>query len=359
MLALVVTSGVSAQQETAPVVHQRSCRMGTPRPEFTFRRASSSPSGENPYVGNRHQLVVLAAFQDQDFSEEHNAALQTWNKIFNAEHYSEGNFVGSVHDYFMAQSYGKFNLTFDLLYVKLPDGRSKYRSTSTHDENFQYMVDDIVDVLQTQAIDWSLYDWDDDAFMDQLLIIYAGTGMNAGGGSNTIWPHQWWLSQHLNQETEDPVDHRNYRTIVYGGKEYHVDSYCCVQEQGDISALKSSFGTICHEYSHCFGLPDFYSGSSVIGDWDVMDNGLYNGQGFRPCNYSAHERMVMGWITPVELNGSTTITDMPALDTEPVAYLIRNDGAENEYYILENRQQQGREPLFHGYTSIFPEESGN
>lgn len=32
---------------------------------------------------------------------------------------------------------------------------------------------------------------------------------------------------------------------------------------------------------------------------------------------------------------------MPALSDEAKAYLIRNDGYENEYYVIENRQQKG------------------
>ena len=345
MLTLAVTLGMSAQQETerGPVAHLRGCRVGTPNPQFKSRRAPLLKGGENPYIGNRRQLVVLASFQDMDFMEDHEAALQKWGKIFNVENYTENDFVGSLHDYFMAQSYGQFNLTFDLLFVELPDGRYKYRSTYSHDENSQYMVDDIVDVLQTLDIDWSLYDWNGDTFIDQLLIIYAGQGMNAGGGSNTIWPHQWWLSQHLNQKTADPIDHRSYRTVVQGNKEYHIDCYCCLQEYTEDEIRKIPFGTICHEYSHCFGLPDFYArnGSIVIGSWDLMDSGNYNGWGLRPCSYSAHERMLMGWLTPVELTSTTAIIDMPALVDEPVAYLIRNDGAENEYYIVENRQQRG------------------
>lgn len=299
--------------------------------------------GENPYVGNRRQLVVLASFQDLDFAEDHEGALQKWEKIFNTENYDEDRFVGSIHDYFAAQSYGQFNLTFDLLFVELPDRRYKYRSTYSDDEYSQYMVDDIVDVLQTQEIDWSLYDWDGDAFVDQLLIIYAGQGMNATGDSNTIWPHQWWLSQHLNLESDDPDDFRSYRTILQDDKEYHIDSYCCLQEYVAGNPPRTPFGTICHEYSHCFGFPDFYYGgtSKVVGSWDLMDNGNYNGQEYRPCGYSGHERMLMGWLTPVELITTTTVTDMPALIDKPVAYLIRNNGMENEYYFVENRQQRG------------------
>ena len=346
---------VSAQEKglTSPdteIIPLRSCRMGTPNPHFARHRSPSLQNGENPYVGDRHQLVVLASFQDRGFKEDRDATLTTWDKIFNATNYDEDMYAGSVHDYFMAQSYGQFNLTFDLVFVDLPDGCIKYKSNSNDDENSQYMVDDIVDVLQTQDIDWSLYDWDGDAFVDQLLIIYAGEGMNATREKNTIWPHQWWLSQHLNLETENINDYRSFRTVNNGDKEYYIDCYCCVQERVNYSNIKSSFGTICHEYSHCFGFPDFYygSGTQVLGEWDLMDNGNYNGSGFHPCNYSAHERMLMGWLTPVELTDPTSITDMPALCDEPQSYIIRNDAVENEYYIIENRQQRGWDMLLPG-----------
>ena len=72
-----------------------------------------------------------------------------------------------------------------------------------------------------------------------------------------------------------------------------------------------------------------------------MDYGNYNGNGYSPAGYSAHERWMMGWLTPTELKEATTISDIPALSDEPQAYLIRNDGFENEYYIVENRQQKG------------------
>ena len=346
--AIITAMYVNAQTKevTSPdaeIIRLRGCRIGTPNPQSAPHHSPLLQNGKTPYVGDRHQLVVLAAFKDRDFKEDHDATLTTWDKIFNAVNYTEDMYVGSVHDYFSAQSYGQFNLMFDLVIVELPDGCQKYRSTYADDEFSQYMVDDIVDVLQTQDIDWSLYDWDGDAFVDQLLIIYAGEGMNASKEKDTIWPHQWWLSHHLNLETEDKNDYRSYRTVNNVDKEYYIDCYCCVQEFVDYGGIKTPFGTICHEYSHCFGFPDFYygSGTKVVAEWDLMDYGIYNEYGFRPCNYSAHERMLMGWLTPIELTDSTRVTDMPALCNEPRAYLIRNDGAENEYYIIENRQRRG------------------
>lgn len=339
---MFLSTFVAQSLSVADGIHQRGCRAGKPNPQFVHRRSSLLQNGENPMIGNRRQLVVLASFQDQDFAQDHESALATWDQVFNAENFSDDKYVGSLHDYFLAQSYGQFNLTFDLVFVELPNERRKYRSTSIDDENSQYMVDDIVDKLMKQDIDWSKYDWDGDSFVNQLIILYAGKGMNAGGGSNSIWPHQWWLSQHLDQETDDPNDFRSYRTVTSGDQEYHIDCYCCVQEIVHYGGTETPFGTLCHEYSHCFGLPDFYYGtSSVVSSWDLMDAGIFNEKGFRPCGYSAHERMMMGWLTPVELTSTIHITNMPALCDEPQAYLIRNDGAENEYYIVENRQRKG------------------
>jgi hypothetical protein len=73
-----------------------------------------------------------------------------------------------------------------------------------------------------------------------------------------------------------------------------------------------------------------------------MDLGNYNEGGFCPPCYSAHERMHLGWLDPIELTETTTITDMESISHgKKEAYLIRNDGYSNEFYIVENRQQTG------------------
>ena len=318
------------------------CRRGVMPDAAHSRRAKAQPIqvGGDFYQGNRRQLVILAAFQDKQFEGGSAEALSKWDKIFNAENYQEAPFRGSVHDYFYDQSYGQFNLKFDLIYVNLPDSCQKYRSTSIHDENSQFMVDDIVDALQTQNINWDQYDWNGNGFVNQLLIIYAGKGMNAGGDENTIWPHQWWLSFHIDQTAPNENKYRSYRTVEYDGKEYNVDCYCCIQELVEQKVTKTPFGTICHEYTHCFGFPDFYYGyTSPLGYWELMDSGNYNDAGYCPVGYSAHERWMMGWSSPIELTSDTEVSQMPALCDEPRFYLIRNEGYENEYYIVENRQQ--------------------
>ena len=327
-------------------VRLRNCRRGTPRPAEGLHHAAhlSRTPGGNFYKGDRHQLVVLVDFADRSFKDDETTTMDLWNKVFNAENYTEAPYKGSIHDYFYAQSYALFNLMFDLQYVQLSENCEKYRSwdrsygdAANDDENSQYLVQDIMEVLKTRDIDWSLYDWNGDGYVNQLIIVYAGKGMNDGGGKDSIWPHQWWLSEHLKDRQSgvycDPIK------VNYSDKDYLVDCYCTAEEIGGTSA---SFGTICHEYSHCFGFPDFYYGSiKYVGYWDLMDYGNYNGGGYCPAGYSAHERWLMDWLTPTELTTAATMTGIPALCDEAQAYLVRNDGFENEYYFVENRQQKG------------------
>jgi M6 family metalloprotease-like protein len=338
ILLLFVSLTTAADNAVSP----RGCRVGTPRPQgMALRRGA--PSGQPKHVGGdfyhgeRHQLTVLVSFSDQQFLQED--PMPVWSRILNEPNYTETPFTGSVHDYFYAQSNSTFNLTFDLQRVVLGESRVKYRSwdpdygdPEVSDENSQYLVQDIMEVLKTRDINWSLYDWNGDGYINQLLIIYAGKSMHSDGDKNTIWAHQWWMSEHKKDRQEgvycDPIP------VTAGGKQYLVDCYCATMEEayGDYR----SFGTLCHEYTHCFGFPDFYGTNKTPHYWDLMDSS-YNNNGFCPGNYSGHERMMMGWLTPTLLSTTQTVSSMPAND----AYIIYNDAHNDEYYMVENRQKTG------------------
>ena len=113
--------------------------------------------------------------------------------------------------------------------------------------------------------------------------------------------------------------------------------------------LRTGIGMFCHEFSHLLGLPDYYDTSNGInylqyltpGNWDVMDVGLYDMDGYVPPAYSAHERWWLGWGEPTLLNDSTNVT---MVADHGSAYCISRDGSTvlsttpDTVYYLENRQ---------------------
>ena len=103
-------------------------------------------------------------------------------------------------------------------------------------------------------------------------------------------------------------------------------------------------GTLCHEFSHCLGYPDLYDtnygGNFGMGSFDLMDAGSYNGESFCPPNYSAYEKWFAGWITPTVLDKPASVKGMQAQDVKyGQAFVVYNDNNKNEYYLIENRQQ--------------------
>lgn len=301
-------------------------------------RRAASVARRVQYTGHRRQLVVLADFSDRPFQDD--APLVLWNRIFNEEHFAESPFCGSVHDYFMDQSYGQFSLSFDLYHVQLDESYTTYGgSTEADDTKAGLLLIRLVEALQGDIDDWSPYDWDGDGVVDQVFILYAGKGQNYGGGPGSIWPHQWSLSD---MGADYGVEWGTPYTLTAGGQTWTIDRYGCFAELTGTGTY-GTFGTLCHEYGHCLGLPDFYynGSTSVVRGWDVMDYGNNNAGGYCPPGYSAHERMYLGWLTPVELTTPQTVGHMQALADGPEAYIIRNDGHPQEFYVLENRQPVG------------------
>ncbi len=284
------------------------------------------------YTGQKRGLIILVGFTDLQFQPENDSLLYT--RICNEEGFSQGRFRGSVYDYFKAQSYGEFELTFDVVGpVQMPHNYAYYGHDTGRpgdDTNPGEMVATACQAVDS-LVDFHDYDWDGDGEVDQVMCIYAGQGQADGGSSNTIWPHEWDL------ESSD-----------YGSRllldDVYINTYAVANERS-YSGIEG-IGTICHEFSHCLGLPDMYdtgeSGSNFgMGVWSLMDQGSYNGGSFCPAGYSSFDRLTCGWVQPVALNSSTTVSAMQPLSDKPEVYIIRNDAYEDEYYLLENRQLRG------------------
>lgn len=293
----------------------------------------------NIFQGTKKGLIILAQFTDSKFQSGHDRAL--YNKIANAENYTDNGFKGSVKDYFKAQSAGQFELDFDVVGIcPLKNPCSYYGGNDASigedgvDLRAGEMVAEACQWAATQGVDFSKYDWDGDGEVDQVFVLYAGKGEADGGAASTVWPHEYALS------------YSDYgKSLSFNGVK--VDTYACSAELNGRGKL-DGIGTFCHEFSHCMGFPDLYdtgySGWFGMGDYDLMCAGNYNGDGKCPAGYSAYEKHECGWLTyqdVTNIEDDLNVTGLKAISEGGSAYVVKNKAHEDEYYIIENRQNTG------------------
>ena len=297
----------------------------------------------NGVATQRKGLVILVNFKDVKFSSANPQAVT--EQMFNSVNDPYDINTGSVHEYFLDQSYGNFDLTFDVVGPVELNNNMAYYGENDKDGTDLRPFDMVREACKkvSSLVDFSKYDWDNDGEADQVYIIYAGYGeafQNAD--PDCIWPHEWVLD----------ADTKNRQPLIFNG--VRINTYACSNElYGTAEFTKQmgeplieGIGTACHEFSHCLGLPDMYDvdygGNIGMDDWDLMDYGANRNFGYTPTPYTSYERWVSGWLEPTELNSPTVIENMPAITDEPVAYILYNNNNQNEYYLLENHQQNDR-----------------
>ncbi len=298
-------------------IHRDNKRAAMPRKALGSKRKTK-------YQGMKKGLIILAEFSDNSFIEGHDTT--TFRKIVNERDYSESPFRGSVKDYFLAQSNGQFELDFDVVGPVKLSRNSRYYAGNDGTQRSTEMIEEAC-TLAEDLVNFADYDWDGDGEVEQVYVLYAGKGQHDGGGSSTVWPHEWSFTEsNLNKVMVDSV---------------YVDVYSCGNELNGSGQL-AGIGILCHEYTHCFGIMDSYDTARSVNfgmyNWDLMDYGCYNENGYLPCGYTSYQKWHCGWQEPIELKSDTTITDMKALSENGETYVIYNDNCDDEYYLLENRQ---------------------
>ena len=317
-----VEEGVTAEMAAQAASIRRKAR----------RQVASIPSKAPIAIGQKHFFVVLAEFKDNSFTVAN--PNQAFSNMLNQVGYSENGATGSARDYYYENSHQVFEPIFDVYGpVKLPQNMSYYGGNDSqgNDKAPEQAVRDACQLLDDVA-DFSDYDLDGDGEVDLVYMVYAGQGEADGGASNTIWPHQWYL-------TSGGIN------LTLDGK--RIDRYACGSElngQGGLDGL----GTICHEFGHAMGLPDFYDtdyadngqGRTLL-EYSLMDSGSYNNNGWTPPYLNMEERIMIGWLDESSIlefpkNGAYTLESVQ----NNVGYKIPTD-TEGEYILLECRSKQG------------------
>ena len=293
-------------------------------------------------LNNFRGLVILVQYNDKEFSRSDYKDIVT--DMLNEENYpgfdSEA-YTGSVRDYFSDNSNGKFKPQFDLVGPYTID-HSQYEGRN----NTQDIVNAAVDAADAD-VDFSQYDVDENGVVDLVYFLFAGNGSNYSGNDERLWwPHRSVI-------LGDPVpDAPGYCYNVYKDGVMLWDYASSVELAGWVdnpsTVMIDGIGTICHEFSHVLGLPDFYdtdyaeSGGQSInpGLWSVMAGGSYQNNSRTPSGYSLYERYLVGFIDDIpKINEKKSYTLEP-LHVNQKGYRI-DSPVKDEFFLLENRQNDG------------------
>ena len=298
-----------------------------------------------PYVWNRLSIedftstdglcipVIFVNFENSTIDNE--KAISTsnqnnWMKRLNdncsVNHMGDD---GSVNDYFRAQSYGRVNVRFEQIGTYTAPGAA---SNYTEYRDCARLASQAAKSL-TENTDWGRYDCNGDGEVDCMLLIYAGhcdgDYSSRGATITGIYPHRGWIENYLGSRTK--LDEK-----------YCMQGYVMMNSLRDRSSAIAAVNTACHELSHgIFGLSDYYKNlNSYMGQYDAMCYGYrqmdYGAASDHCCDYCAFNRMLLGWLTPVEPTKPCHVVLHP-LSQSPEAVVVFDPKDANHFYLLECR----------------------
>lgn len=287
----------------------------------------SKQTESSPLIGERRALVILMQFKDLQFKK----TKENFSALFNDIDYQANDATGSVRDYYKFASQGQLDYISDIYGPYTSQYPMKYYGGNDANGNDSNPIQLCIEAIKNlpPSFDSSLYDNDGDGVIDNVHIIFAGYGEEAGASSDAIWAHEY------------PAQ------INSAG--YSFANYSCSPELRDNRGNNiTNIGVICHELGHALGAKDYYdtnygSGGEYdgTGEWDIMASGSWNNDGLTPPNFNPYVRsIVFGWNSQVLLNSDEEIL-MPRMEygnsDQTVIYKMETESS-GDYFLLENRQ---------------------
>jgi len=331
-----VAKGADGYYRPVPEAQAQSMRRRAAARRTEARRRQLHRADGHIAIGQKRFLVVLVQFPDRAF--ETADARAAFSNLMNESAYSSNGSYGSARDYYYDNSCGVFEPDFDVYGPVTVSQEMAYyggNDSNGYDKHPEEAVYEACRLLDAE-VDFSRYDNDNDGQVDLVFMYYAGYGEADGGDEDTIWPHQWGLSQ-------------AGISLALDGKT--VDSYACSNEligTGSKSGRMVGIGTACHEFGHALGLPDFYDTdydtNGIAGgllEFSLMDAGSYNNDGYCPPYLNMMERILLGWFSEddmLEFPSSGNYTLAPIQENKAYKTPTDQDG---EYFIYECRGNEG------------------
>lgn len=306
-----------------------------------------------PSEGNINVLVVPVQFKE--YKKYTNEQLQNINKAFNGTVEDTG--WQSVKTYYQTSSFGKLNMTFDIVDpVDLSNSVSYYEKYSKQviwDDGTQDTKDGSMLILEEvlgkldPEMDLTKYDNDNDKVIDGVYLIYNNEVDYDG---DFYWAYVSWYSQ-PDEKTYDGLSAYYYLFASY----YFVDedTETGYKYEGIIKGLKLNSTTFIHETGHMLSMDDYYDYNQGEGS----DRGL-GGAAMMDNAYGDHDsytKTIMGWVTPTIITETKTITikDFESSGDVILVPLKFNNSYMSEYLLIDLYTNTGLNKLHGDMTYLY------
>jgi len=296
-----------------------------------------------------HILVVLMRFADH--TDRVVPTREQIEQLWNADDIDSTLYpTGSIKRYFQENSYGKFNLQATVVdwettaetEAYYADGNSAKPQNGNPSKITEALVS-ILNKLEGQGLDFTLFDNDGNANMDTTVIMHTGYAAERGvkPGCNEV-------------PVEDRIQSfaQGYTPNFWSSPSTGVQlgSYTTSAAfRGECNYNIARMGVIVHEFVHTLGIPDLYDlggrytedspNVGGIGGYDTMANpGGQSGRQAYPGFLSAWTKYKIGWLDPIRIQVDGTY-EADAAETTPDIFMIGEPYYSfGEYLLIENRQ---------------------
>lgn len=278
------------------------------------RTVTAPPPGVT--VGNYVGLCLLVEFPDVRGT----IAQQDVDNYCNQIGYNGFGNNGSVRDYFHDVSDGKLTYTNVVTAYYMAAHNSSYYTDPSiaYGTRARELIVEALDHLVAQGFDFSVLSSDSGGYVYALNVFYAGPIVN--NWAEGLWPHSWALAT-------------PYQAAP--GKQF--SDYQITNLGSDLM-----LGTFCHENGHMIcDFPDLYDygyESHGAGNFCLMAFGGSNDK--NPVQVGAYLKNAAGWTSKITSITSGMAATVSAGQNDFYVYAKNNN---TEYFIIENRQQQGRD----------------
>lgn len=291
-----------------------------------------------PHSGEPKVPVVIIQFEDCMITTENANALYTG--MLNQEGFTNDMLPGSMRDYYIDNSHGKFKPQFDV-YGPVTVNRKGTLKGYYINHPATAVLDACYKLCHESNVDFSQYDSDGDYLVDNVIVVFAGLGYGDYGAPEVSFqPHN---GNAYNGGKDPSIDNGNQISGVYVGSYSLTPEYAAVNYG---ASKRNDISSMIHEFSHAMGLPDFYPLREINpvdyywtpGDWNIMDIGCYLEV---PPSYSSLERYMFGWIEPeiATLHSSVTLEPVTSSNHAIIISSESNKRGHEEFYLLEARDK--------------------